>query len=506
MTGAWVGSLNEGSVVWASAMVRASWQGGAALALAWAASHAWPRMPPAMRCWLWRLAYLKLLVAHLSITPVDLPLLPPAFSAPPAAATAGAPVSAPAAVVSEREAPAARAPASGTAMPSAASGLLLLWLLGVGGSIGRGVWEWREVQRLRRVSEPIQGERVAAACAELCQRLGLHPAPQLLVTPGSGSPLLLGIRRPIIILPASLLTGCSLYQLRLMLAHELAHLRRRDLLWGWLPALAQGLFWFHPLVWLVGREWYLAQELACDEMAVRVSHAPPGDYGEVLLKVAAQYRPRTAGGWAAAGVLESYQTLHRRLIAMKSIGQVSSRRIAWIGGLLAAVGVVILVPWRVTAQTGGNTGGENGGSEQMQAEAQMRLKQLGLALQMYAQDYDEVLPPMKSPAAVKKVLYPYVRKNDAVFLDPRTTEPYQPNASLSGKRIAWVTLSVRRSGHRRPTQIKLPADITRPGEMVAFYELTPAADGTRNVLFVDGHVKRYPEVEWQRLKRSSHIH
>lgn len=183
---------------------------------------------------------------------------------------------------------------------------------------------------------------------------------------------------------------------------------------------------------------------------------------------------------------------------MKSISSVSSGRIAGVGGLLAAVAVVLLVPWRVTAQTSGGTR-----SPELQAEAQSRLKQLGRALQMYAQDYDETLPPMQSPAAVKKVLSPYVRKNDAVFLDPRTNAPFQPNASLSGKRIGTVTLTLKRASHR--VRIKERGEVTHPGEVVALYELTPDAQGERNVMYVDGHVKRVWEAEWQRLKQLSHI-
>ena len=176
---------------------------------------------------------------------------------------------------------------------------------------------------------------------------------------------------------------------------------------------------------------------------------------------------------------------------MKSIGQVSGKQMAWIGGWLAAAGLVILVPWRVTAQTGG----ESASSAAAQAESQSRLKQLGRALIFYAQDYDELLPPMTSPLAVKKVLSPYVRKNDAVFLDPRTNEPYQPNASLSGKRVATVT---RRGIVKR-------AEITHLANVVALYELTPAANGERDVLFLDGHVQRVSGAEWQRLKQASRL-
>jgi prepilin-type processing-associated H-X9-DG protein len=111
------------------------------------------------------------------------------------------------------------------------------------------------------------------------------------------------------------------------------------------------------------------------------------------------------------------------------------------------------------------------------------LKQIGLALLMYSQDFDEKLPPMRSAAGVKKAISPYIR-NAAVFIQPGTKQPYRPNTFLS---------------HRSVATFKTPAS------MMAFFEASPASDGTRGVLFLDGHVKRFPEAAWPALRRASHI-
>jgi len=65
---------------WADGMFRAVWQGGAALLLVWLACIALRRGSPALKCWLWRLGYLKFLVALLLLSPIALPLLPAAPS------------------------------------------------------------------------------------------------------------------------------------------------------------------------------------------------------------------------------------------------------------------------------------------------------------------------------------------------------------------------------------------------------------------------------------------
>jgi hypothetical protein len=112
-----------------------------------------------------------------------------------------------------------------------------------------------------------------------------------------------------------------------------------------------------------------------------------------------------------------------------------------------------------------------------------RLKQLALAFQMYVQDYDDRLPPMTNPAAVKKALFPYV-KSEAVFVHPTTREPYQPNPALSHRKLI---------------------SIEQPDKVVAFYEAHPSADGTRRVVFADGHVEHVPETVWPELKRASEL-
>lgn len=117
------------------------------------------------------------------------------------------------------------------------------------------------------------------------------------------------------------------------------------------------------------------------------------------------------------------------------------------------------------------------------AESVVNLKQLGLALIQYTQDYDEALPPMKKYAKTQEILLPYI-KDVSVFTNPITKEPYQANPVISGVSLA---------------------KIENPSETVAFYEGSPAADGTRGVCFLDGHVKRIKETDWPAIKAKNKI-
>ena len=342
---------------------RASVLGGAALLLVWALCRALPRLSPRVRCWLWRLAYLKLLVVLVWGAPlVEVPLLPAAGVSRPAASPS---LSGPQSVAAAPEPPAPGSVTRGrgtrrhvprnvrpdAVIPAAWTLLLLLWVAGVGWSGGRVVRQWRVMRRIQRESVPLNDEALTACCRELCRRFGLRRTPCLLLAPHADGPLLVGVRRPAILLPPGLLAECSPGQVRLVLAHELAHLRRRDLLWNWLAVAAQTLLFFHPLVWMAGREWRLAQEMAADEAAVLLTDAAVADYGALLVRVAARRAPAARpGSLLTVGVIDSPRTLKRRLVAMKTFAPVSPARRSAAGAALLLAAVAGLVPWRAVAQ------------------------------------------------------------------------------------------------------------------------------------------------------------
>jgi hypothetical protein len=114
--------------------------------------------------------------------------------------------------------------------------------------------------------------------------------------------------------------------------------------------------------------------------------------------------------------------------------------------------------------------------------AESNLKQLALGMMVYAQDYDEVLPPMQDTAKLKKLLLPYV-KSEAAFTSPATGQPFQANARLSRRSLATLD----------------------PTGVVMLYSSVPEPDGTRLVARVDGSVKRIGPAEWTKLAPAQHL-
>jgi beta-lactamase regulating signal transducer with metallopeptidase domain len=101
-------------------------------------------------------------------------------------------------------------------------------------------------------------------------------------------PGLVGIWRPVILLPHGLAQQLTQAEMDAILAHELCHLRRRDNLLAALHMIVEGLFWFHPLVWWIGGRLVEERERACDESVV-AGGIKPLVYAEGILKICRFY-------------------------------------------------------------------------------------------------------------------------------------------------------------------------------------------------------------------------
>jgi beta-lactamase regulating signal transducer with metallopeptidase domain len=170
--------------------------------------------------------------------------------------------------------------------------------------------------RLRRRCGPLPAAHRTAAMdvlQECCGRLGLWRAPVLLESCAVGSPALHGLIRPRLLLPLGFTAKFSTAELRFVFLHELAHLKRRDLLVNWIVVLLQVAHWFNPLVWFGFARWRAERELACDAMALEAAgEGQNKEYGRTILRLLDHFsRPMAAPG--LVGILEDKRQLHRRI-------------------------------------------------------------------------------------------------------------------------------------------------------------------------------------------------
>jgi bla regulator protein blaR1 len=94
-----------------------------------------------------------------------------------------------------------------------------------------------------------------------------------------------GLWQPRLVMPSPLMSSLSPVERRQVILHELAHVERHDLLWGWTAEIARMVYFFHPLVWWLGYRLRLERELACDQLAMVRSGHTAADYAQTLVQV-----------------------------------------------------------------------------------------------------------------------------------------------------------------------------------------------------------------------------
>ncbi len=159
-----------------------------------------------------------------------------------------------------------------------------IWCIG---SAGLAATMLRRIARFRRLlsASETPPENVRAATRRLAAAVGLRRCPDLRVVHAAVPPLVwsLGLR-PRIVVPVQLLEELNERQRDSVIAHELAHIRRRDDLVRWLEFVVLVAWWWNPVAWLARRRLHEAEEACCDAWVVSVLPGQRRSYGEALLK------------------------------------------------------------------------------------------------------------------------------------------------------------------------------------------------------------------------------
>jgi beta-lactamase regulating signal transducer with metallopeptidase domain len=194
---------------------------------------------------------------------------------------------------------------------------------------------------IRRSSLPVD-ERYISALADLSRQLDVRRDVHLLVTSRPIGPAVFGLLRPSIVLPGPLLSGTPHELIELILAHELVHVRRGDVLMGKLQLVAQLIWWPHPLVWWANREACRERERCCDEEVVLGVGCKPVLYARTLLNVLEQ-KGRLRSLVALPGV-RALEVTSLRLESIMRYTGTDHRRASRISRLVFAAGFVLLIP------------------------------------------------------------------------------------------------------------------------------------------------------------------
>ncbi len=152
--------------------------------------------------------------------------------------------------------------------------IVLLWLAGVAVFAIRPLASWYTVRRLRRVGVSPVADATRGLLERTAKRLRLARAVAVLQSTLVKTPVVIGYFRPLVLLPLCVVTGLPEVQLELILAHELAHIRRHDYLVNLLQTLIETLFFYHPAVWWLSRRIRNERENCCDDIAIVTRRQP----------------------------------------------------------------------------------------------------------------------------------------------------------------------------------------------------------------------------------------
>ena len=220
--------------------------------------------------------------------------------------------------------------------------LLGMWLVGsVGLLLLEGVRLLRIARhvRLSRPADDDLDDRVAA----LSQRLDLRPVP-VRVVPGAAPPAVWCFGRPVVLWPADLAADASDVCVDGLLLHELAHVKRRDHLVGWLELGAGIVWWWNPLFWYVRSALREQAELACDAWVIATLPHGRRAYAESLLALSGA-APRGHVSMAVVGVRAGTRRVLERRLSMIMQGRVPLRLTRVGLASLALVAALSLPGW-----------------------------------------------------------------------------------------------------------------------------------------------------------------
>jgi beta-lactamase regulating signal transducer with metallopeptidase domain len=232
---------------------------------------------------------------------------------------------------------------------------IFAWLCGVVIMLLRAVCIAVGGSRLRRQSRAWEDERMLALVEQLRKSIGIARRIRVAVGEHISVPGVVGCIWPTLLLPASMVSGVSTDDLRAILAHELAHIRRYDYLVNFCQMVVEAILFFNPAVWWISKQIRFEREACCDKAGITAT-GQRIRYAEVLAGWAQRLKDTNVKGAAAmvgfgrAGDSGSMLERVRRIVVA---GHRPRLRVSWhIAAITLILSLVLLVGlWRGTTMT-----------------------------------------------------------------------------------------------------------------------------------------------------------
>lgn len=383
------GLLRDAAAFWTSWMSEMAWQVAILVVALAAISFALRRRSASLRYALWLLVLVRLVLPPSLASPTGWSwwFRPPSVTTQHLATPTVAPTNNQGEIKSPSPSSAPAAAPGGIETFSLSVLLMMGWLGIVAARFGMLLTAGLQVRVWVLRARPITDPKLLGLLRDSRQRVGIRRSVDLRNSESCATPLVVGVWRPVILLPSTVLERLDANQLRSVLIHELQHVRRWDGAVNLVQGILGAVYFFHPLVWLANRQIRQLREEVCDERTVATLQGHRKPYGEAIFKVAEIL------GYAAPplalGVLDSKTPLKQRLARILDPTRTTDEPPHWPSSLLTVFAVgVILIP--------------NGARPIPRDQVSWRTRPPGAV----AEESDEITPEPQTPDGPRETIEP----------------------------------------------------------------------------------------------------
>lgn len=221
--------------------------------------------------------------------------------------------------------------------------LLPLYLIGSVVFAGLLIRRYRMVRRIVRAGALQQEGFLFSEVTRLSELLRMKKVPALRISDETDAPFAMGAFRPVIVLPRAITEQLENDQLTIVIAHELAHIRRRDLLIGWFETVVSIVWWFHPALWWLRKSLRQTREDCCDDLLLAHQLAEPERYCETLIEAASRQSTRLAEP-LVLGFVHRVHPAARRIRRLMNVRLFRADRLRYPALIFTVLFALIMLP------------------------------------------------------------------------------------------------------------------------------------------------------------------
>lgn len=328
-----------------------------------------------------------------------------------------------------------------------------VWMLGAGVSLSRTVRAWLGLRRVVHLAQPLPGLQLRLH--QLQARLQMRGVVRVVCSALDHAPFVIGLLRPVIVLPASALSGLTPQQVDAVLMHELAHVRRVDLWLNLAQVVLETLVFFHPLVLWLSRRMREVREECCDDLVLQGGIAAPV-YARALLVL--EQRRVLSARLAPAAVGGVLLTRIERLVQEREETDGAPASAPWVALGLLLVVLTLGLHWPGMAPL------SDPAHPRQVLRAQLAIATGEPVPQAMLTALPVQVPPVRVPALAEPAPASAILTDtaDAAIPVPLTLPVGSPSSDAAGLEPERSVLQPRAIAQAEPADLQMPLDQTTP--------------------------------------------